>query len=90
MEPEYVNQTPSHDFPVVAARGDLCGGRGGLARSPDGSSKIQPPALLAKRAQAERAAQGVRVRSSNVIFAAGDQRRRIGAALSERSEGSLM
>jgi hypothetical protein len=30
MEPDHVNETPSHDFPVAAAGGDLCNGPRGL------------------------------------------------------------
>src|SRR5258708_30945874 len=92
MEPEHVNQTPSHDFPLAAARRDLCDGPGGL-------DYIRQE-LLAERSQAERADQGwlasrcrfsVRLRSSNVTCGARDhQRRRLGVVLSGRSEGSLM
>src|SRR5258708_28785518 len=92
MEPEHVNQTPSHDFPLAAARRDLCDGPGGL-------DYIRQE-LLAERSQAERADQGwlasrcrfsVRLRSRNVTRGARDhQRRRLGAALSGRPEGSLI
>jgi hypothetical protein len=30
MEPEHANQTPSYHFPLIAARGDLGDGPGGL------------------------------------------------------------
>jgi len=30
MEPDHVNETPSYDFPLAAAGGDLCNGSRGL------------------------------------------------------------
>jgi hypothetical protein len=89
MEPEHVNQTPSHDFPLVAAHGDFRDGAGGLDH--------YGQELLAKRGQAERADQGwiairrVRVWPGTVAFRACDrQQRRFGAALSGRPEGALI
>src|SRR6267143_6827771 len=46
MEPDHVNETPSHDFPVAAAGGDLCNG----PRRLDHLGQE----LLAERGQAER------------------------------------
>jgi len=49
MESNNVEEQLSRNFTFVAADSAIGNGPGGLARSPDSSSKIQPPALLAKR-----------------------------------------
>ena len=75
MEPDHVNETPSHDFTCVAAGGDICNGPGGLDN--------HGQELLAERGQAERANQNLwlatrfefclRVRPGRVTFAALDE-----------------
>ncbi len=93
MEPEHVDQTPSRDFPSLAARGDLR----------DGPSRVDHhrQELLAERSQAKRADRNwlssrrefcIRLRPDNVISTADDrcQQRLFAVALSGRPEGSLM
>jgi len=48
METDNVKEKLSRNFTFVAADSAIGNGSGGLARSPDSSSKIQPPALLAE------------------------------------------
>ena len=87
MEPDHVNETPSHDFTLVAAGGDV---GNGLRRLDDLGQE-----LLAQRGQAERANQNLwfakrcfRVRPTRAAFAARDEfeRRWIRIALSGRPE----
>src|ERR1700682_6152114 len=75
MEPDHVNETPSHNFTLVAAGRDICNGPRGL--------DDHGQELLAKRGQAKRANQNgwlakrfefcVRVRPNSVTFAAPDK-----------------
>ena len=51
MEPDHVYETPSHDFTLVAAGGDICD-------SPCGLDNHRQE-LLAERGQAERANQNL-------------------------------
>ena len=94
MEPDHVKETPSQDFTVAAADGDI---RHGLCGLDDFGQE-----LLAERGQAERANQNwwrakrlefcVRVLWGNVTFAARDgyERGWIRVALSGRSEISVI
>jgi hypothetical protein len=78
MEPDHVNKTPSHDFTLAAAGGNIC----------DGPRRLDDHGqeLLAERGQAKRANQNcwfatrfefcVRVRPGSVTFAARDESER--------------
>jgi len=48
MEPNDAKEKLSRNFTFVAADSAIGNGPSGLASSPDSSSKIQPPALLAE------------------------------------------
>ena len=94
MEPDHVKETPSRDFTVAAADGDICYGLRGL--------DDHRQELLAERGQAKRTNQnrqlakrfecGARVRPGDVAFATRDgyERDWIRVALSGRSEISVM
>jgi hypothetical protein len=93
MEPEHVDQAPSHDFPLAAVRGDLRNGPSGL--------DDHRQELLAERGQAERADRNwlasrselcIRVRSNGAISTARDECKQqpIDLALSRRPKESLI
>jgi hypothetical protein len=78
MEPDYVKETSTHDFAVVAAGGNICNGP---RRFDDHGQE-----LLAERGQAERTKQNwwlakqrelcLRIRPGGITLAARDERER--------------
>ncbi len=89
MEPDHVNETPIHDFTLVAAGGDICNGLRGL--------DDHGQELLAKRGQEECARncwfarRYFRIRADTVTFAARDHPERawIRLAISRRPESPV-